>query len=45
MKNFEAKRIDSSVIESAFPESFDKYNSTAEIVQSLSKSIMYLLKK
>lgn len=43
MKNFEANKIDSSVIESAFPNFEEK--TTAEIVQNLAKSIMYLLKK
>lgn len=43
MKNFEANKIDSSVIDSAFPSFKDKSNS--EIVQCLSKSILYLLKK
>ena len=43
MKNFEANKIDSSVIDSAFPSFNDK--TTGEIIQTLSKSIMYLLKK
>ncbi len=42
MKNFEANKIDSMVIESAFPMFDSKTNS--EIIQSLAKSIMYLLK-
>ena len=43
MKNFEANKIDSSVIDSAFPSLKEK--NTAEFIQNLSKSIMYLLKK
>ena len=42
MKNFEANKIDSSVIESTFPSFENK--TTSEIVQSTAKSIAYLLK-
>eukprot|EP00340_Litonotus_pictus_P012821 CAMPEP_0170536966 /NCGR_PEP_ID=MMETSP0209-20121228/102443_1 /TAXON_ID=665100 ORGANISM="Litonotus pictus, Strain P1" /NCGR_SAMPLE_ID=MMETSP0209 /ASSEMBLY_ACC=CAM_ASM_000301 /LENGTH=1224 /DNA_ID=CAMNT_0010838393 /DNA_START=149 /DNA_END=3824 /DNA_ORIENTATION=- len=42
MKNFEANKIDSSVIDSAFPSFENK--SSSEIIMNLSKSIMYLLK-
>ena len=43
MKNFEANKIDNSVIESAFPAI--KNESIPEVVKSIASSVMYLLKK
>lgn len=43
MKNFEANKIDSSVIESSFP--VDLTEPAAKITKSLVKNLLYLLKK